>query len=329
MLTRQLLTLTISTLIGFTPVNFYRDRIEFPFTRNDSVYWTGTAEVYSLDRTTPVNAQYTYMVVYSFEFYCNSACYYSGVAGGSTVSPSANVVGYNIDNNHVRIVNYSRIGETTSPTMLDKLAGITWSGGNASNYTYTSETSIHTIGCEITMVDNIKRTYNITFPAVTEGMVLSDIDSRVDELSDWYYVQNFLKDKDVNPTAIQTVSTYVNNGDYSSAVSYIQNYYTTNSYTENYNNESVVNNYNTKETGLQTVTNQEHQFTLGIENQFENQIQLVNTNNSIIENVSWQRSANWVTDKFNRFTNGNAFGSLLGFSLLIGFAMAIIGRVLK
>lgn len=42
----------------------------------------------------------------------------------------------------------------------------------------------------------------------------------------------------------------------------------------------------------------------------------------------FQSSAIWVTQQFDRVTSSTPFGSLLGFSLLLGLALLIVGKVL-
>lgn len=44
---------------------------------------------------------------------------------------------------------------------------------------------------------------------------------------------------------------------------------------------------------------------------------------------NFQNSAVWVATQFNKFTNNTPFGSVLGFSLVLGLSLLIIGRVFK
>lgn len=316
MLARQFLTLALSALIGVFPINFEFN--EYPLTRNDTMFIRLSYEVYDLGTTTAAGNTHNYDVKYDVDIYCSSACSLTSVSSNNGFLQS-----------HVTYTFSKRIMNITSESLALRFSGM--STAQYFNRVGTYGTFNTVVGHQISITYDNGQTQDITvyFCAEPIQATLYETNYLIDEFSNLYFLKNFLMDKDVPSSDIQNVTNYLNNGDYSSAVSYVYNYYTTNAVTQNQGNETVVNNYNSHETNLQNISNQEHQFTLGIEDQFENQIQLIDPTNSVIDDVSWQQSAVWVTDKFNRFTNGNAFGSLLGFSLLIGLAMAIIGRVLK
>lgn len=322
MLARQFLTLALSALIGFTPINFSYydgDEIEFPLSRRDSVYWRLSYDIDDLGPLVNNSSNHDYGITYNYMIECSSPCRIEIPDAAAVAQVSTNYYTFSI---------LGSMYNVTPTAMLQVLETGNKGGTVSEGYTYQTQNSVHRM--DVTLEHGSGSwVLHVFFSPLNEGNLLSSILHQTEELNNWYFLKNFLMDKDVPVSDIQTIKNYIDNGDYSSAIQYVENYYISNAVNQNTTNENVVNNYDTHETNLQTVSNQEHQFTVGIENQFENQIRLLDPTNSVIDNVSWQQSAVWVTDKFNRFTNGNAFGSLLGFSLLIGFAMAIIGRVLK
>lgn len=333
MLARQFLTLTLSALIGFSPVNFgywTGDEIEFPYTRTNTASWKLSYYVDDLGPITNNASTRSYQITMHYDVYCSSSCTYQNTMTGT------NAYGYNVDNNHIVFELVSLEHDQPPSWIYNQLySGTNKQGVKSETITYANPDSYVVMNLT---VNHYKGSWGIEicFPALTEGMVLNQIEYQIHDFQGDYRLVNeeqmiykLVLDKDVNSLFKQQVLRYLAQGDTTTAYNMVTNYYITNEVTQTENKETTVNNYDTHETNLQTVSNQEHQFTVGIENQFENQIQLIDPTNSVIDNVSWQQSAVWVTDKFNRFTNGNAFGSLLGFSLLIGFAMAIIGRVLK
>lgn len=328
MLARQFLTLALSALIGFTPINFGWDgtEIEFPFTRTNEIRWRISWDIDDLGAIAIGSSMHDYVINYQADIYCSSAC---------SVVQAPNY-GYNLTDTHIVWYWYARVNNQTPDQLLQSLTGFNATGMQRGQSTYRSADDYANTTLGLEYPNNGMVNLVISIPALTEGTVVAGIHYVLDDFKLDYELVNkkrliyqLVLDKDMDSEYQQRVLNLLRQNDIDAAYNLVENYYYDNAVSQTVNNENIVNNYYTTQTDLNTIYNQEHQFTVGIENQFENQIQLLDPTNSVIDNVSWQQSAVWVTDKFNRFTNGNAFGSLLGFSLLIGFAMAIIGRVLK
>lgn len=314
----KFLGLVVSALLSITPVYTPTD-IEFPFDRVDKVFIRIAYRVDDLGQVSIGGLYHDYNIDYNIQISCSSACTLTNPTGGTVLKSNDNYFEYHV---------FSRVSNKSPDQMIALLRNADDIVQKAQVNTYNAPNSIGTIQIPLNL-DYGSLTINVYFPAMTDQMVLLDIDARLDELSDWYFLKNFLMDKDIPSSAIQDVQTYINNGDYSSAVQYVENYYINNSVTTNENNEQVVNNYSSKETNLNTYFNTENNFTTGIENNFQQQQQLLpDTNQSIqdLQSSSFLQSANWVTQQFNRMTVNNPLGKLLIFSLFTGFILALIGR---
>lgn len=312
----KLFGLALSALLSVTPVNRYSE-LSYPLTRQDQIFYRMSYRIDDLGTTTANGNTHNYDIHYDVDIYCSSACSLSR-SNRSEFSES-----------HVTYSFTQRVMNVTSETMVNKLTGLTTANYYNATNTYTNEFDVSQNTFTITYHDN--KTQNITVFIMAEppGASLKNIEYLIDEFSNLYFMRNFLLDKDVPSTDIQTVQNYIDNGDYNSAYQYITNYYYTNSVTNNENNEDVVNNYSTKETSLNTYYNTENNFTNQVETDFQQQEQqLPDLNDSIqeLQVPKFLQSANWVTAQFNRMTSGNALGSLITFSLLTGFILALIGR---
>lgn len=320
----KLLGLALAAMIGTTPVSFISP--ENPLTRVDTAYYRTSYTVDDLGAMAAAGTDdHAYIIHYTTDIYCSSAC--------RITTSNISAAPINVTDTHLQYSYNIRISRRKPQAMYDLMNDFTQLNTN----TYGMVTETNTYNSEDAVAVMLLQTKYAGANGVAQMWiyveflaedVLTSIAHDVNELNDWYFVYNFLTDHEVPSSDTQFVTNMVNNNDYNQAVEYIQNYYVTNSYNDTVYNETVINQYEGKETDLQTVTNTEHQFTTGIETQFETQIQQIGTN-SLIDTSNFQQAAVWVTDKFNRFTVGNAFGSLLGFSLLLGFAMAIIGRILS
>lgn len=338
MLFKQLCGLVFSGLLSISPVSNYQD-ITYPFTRNNQVYYRTTYTVSDLGYAENVdlatisqglsaqyqNAKHNFIVNYTIHVYCNAACSYPNISAGA----------HNVSDNEIEIYYMSRQSGVTLSQLNSYLDGTVTHGSFSSSYTYTNANSVGSVDISIT-VGTYSTVLTIRFPAENNYNLLRSIAYNLEDFKSDYEIVNYkniiyrlVLNKDVPSDVKQTVLNYVNNGDYSSAVTYINNYYNSSEVSNTEYNETIINTYKGKEKDLNTVVSNENNFTIGIENNFKNQILDLNPDNSVITNTNFQQAAVWVTDKFNRFTNNNAFGSLLGFSLLIGFALALIGRVLR
>lgn len=311
----KFLGLILSSFLAISPV-YSPPNIEFPFTRQDRVFARVSYRVDDLGEVSIGGLYHNYNIDYTVQIYCSSACQ---IGNQMTTESYATNHEYHI---------FSRVSNKSPGDMISVLRNADDIVQAASNNTYQSIGTLGIVQLPVTL-DYGSITINIYFPALTEKTILNDIDARLDELSDWYFLKNFLMDKDIPSSAITDVKNYIDNGDYSSAVQYVENYYINNSVTTNENNETVVNQYTSKETLLNQYFNTENSFSNQIETDFQTQQQaLPDVNQSIqdIQDSSFLQSANWVTQQFNRMTVGNIFGKILVFSLFTGFILALIGR---
>ena len=319
MLGSKLLGIVLSTLLTVIPINYDLD-VDYTFPRHVqlSVSWQISYTIDDLGPLTPSNSAHDYIINYHVNFYCNHACTLNSI-------PSNKPGDYDLTQERIFTV---RTSNKTPEAMISYMNGIATGGSSGlHDHEFQSISELYgiTVNLHFAHGDTTTKVY---FSPIGDIDVLREIDYKVDEFSNLYFLQNFLMNKDVPSTDIQTVTNYLNNGDYSSAVNYIYNYYTTNSVSTNEDNETVVNNYESKETNFQTLFNTENTFSNQVETDFNNRMNNIDLTTTLPSQQSFIRSANWVTTQFNRLTNNNAFGQLLGFSLVIGLLLALIGRFL-
>lgn len=98
----------------------------------------------------------------------------------------------------------------------------------------------------------------------------------------------------------------------------------------NNTSNSSVNNADSTNQQASTTFQQEEQLVSNAENDLStklNNLDIQNQNNSLFGNSKFIASASWVKTQFDYFTNNNAFGYLITFSLVIGIALVIIGKL--
>lgn len=96
--------------------------------------------------------------------------------------------------------------------------------------------------------------------------------------------------------------------------------------------ESSVSSDNLEDSSddITTSSNQMFTFENTQNTNMNNALQNINTNYDISSfGSSFLSSANWVRQQFDNLTNNTPFGSVLSFSLLLGLALLIIGKVYK
>ena len=324
MFSSKLFGLVLSSFLALTPVNFYiPTETTFPFTRQDRAEWRVSWDIDDLGTIAPASTQHNYVINYQADIYCTSACTVIWPTSSDT-----DFSGYNMTTDHIVWHWYARVNEQTPAAFLQSLSGFNATGSQTGNHTYTSEGDWANMTLSIQYPNNGTLNLSIAFPAVTEGMVMNNNAYWTEELY-FLTLANALRDtKDIPSSVMQQYTQYINDGDYSQAIEYISNYYQTTNVNNNEETLQVINNYSDHETDLHDVTIDEHNFSVDIETDFDDQMLNIDTTN--LTGISaFQQSAVWVTDKFNRFTVNNAFGSILGFSLLVGLGMAIIGRIIK
>lgn len=94
-------------------------------------------------------------------------------------------------------------------------------------------------------------------------------------------------------------------------------------------NNSVNNAISTNNTAQSTFVQEEQLINnqeLAMQQNLDN-LDISNKNNNLFGNSKFIASAQWVKTQFDWFTNNNAFGYLITFSLVIGIALVIIGKL--
>lgn len=328
MLFKQLCGLALSFLVGVSPISFEvsSDPLSFPLTRTDSIQYKISFDASDLGKVNENSENHIYLVMEHVDISCSSACSLAN-ASFAFAQPLESQIEFDLS---------YKTDAMTPNEFKNTLTSLNSTQAFSEAHTYNSEASSFIWRLSLPTYGGGSWTLSVFFPAVNDGLIQRSTNYLVSDFKSDYEIVNYkaiiyrlVLDKDVPSDVKQNVLNYVNNGDYSSAVTYINNYYNSSEVSNTEYNETIINTYKGKERDLNTVVTNENNFSIGIENNFKNQILDLNPDNSVITNTNFQQAAVWVTDKFNRFTNNNAFGSLLGFSLLIGFALALIGRVLR
>lgn len=91
--------------------------------------------------------------------------------------------------------------------------------------------------------------------------------------------------------------------------------------------QQVINNTNTLNVDFNDKLNEYNQIEDQQIQNLDDSLDQINTESDLINNNKFINSANWVTQQYNRITNNNPVGSLIGFSLLFGLALIFIGKI--
>lgn len=97
----------------------------------------------------------------------------------------------------------------------------------------------------------------------------------------------------------------------------------------NQSNQSVSNSDTTNQLASDTFDTEE-QLISNAETDLNNNLNtldIANQNNNLFGNSKFIASASWVKTQFDNLTNNNAFGYMITFSLVIGIALVIIGKL--
>lgn len=78
---------------------------------------------------------------------------------------------------------------------------------------------------------------------------------------------------------------------------------------------------------LSSTADQYHNLENTFINDLDSNLQNLTLDSNLITNGNFLTSANWVRTQFNRMTNNNPFGSMIFFTLSLGIALAIIGKI--
>lgn len=91
--------------------------------------------------------------------------------------------------------------------------------------------------------------------------------------------------------------------------------------------QQVINNTNTLNVDFNDKLNEYNQIEDQQIQNLDDSLDQISTESDLINNNKFINSANWVTQQYNRITNNNPIGSLIGFSLLFGLALIFIGKI--
>lgn len=78
---------------------------------------------------------------------------------------------------------------------------------------------------------------------------------------------------------------------------------------------------------LSSTADQYHNLENTFINDLDSNLEDLTLDSNLITNGNFLTSANWVRTQFNRMTNNNPFGSMIFFTLSLGIALAIIGKI--
>lgn len=318
MFSRQLFAIAISTLISINPVypwDWEGEKIDFPFFRTDTVVWRLSFDIDDLGPVSNGASNHNYGVTYNYFIECSGPCRIEIPVADNLAQVNENYYTFSI---------YTQYYNHTPTQMLQKIEAGNKGRTISDGYTYQNAEDVHEIDVTLENFDGswVLHTY---FSPISEGNLLGAI---------YYYVRNFDRNWLIqqmlnrnNPSSVtETLQQYIEDGDYTGATNYIYNYYYQNTVDDIENKEATVSENTTKKDELETVFQTENNFTSGIENDFNSQMQNINTNNSVINDSNFLSSANWVKQQFDRMTNNNALGAVLSFSLIVGLALALLGR---
>lgn len=91
--------------------------------------------------------------------------------------------------------------------------------------------------------------------------------------------------------------------------------------------QQIINNTNTLNVDFNDKLNEYNQIEDQQIHNLDDSLDEISTESDLINNNKFINSANWVTQQYNRITNNNPVGSLIGFSLLFGLALIFIGKI--
>ena len=88
----------------------------------------------------------------------------------------------------------------------------------------------------------------------------------------------------------------------------------------------IVNNFEDDHDDLNVTVNDYDDIENNIVDDMNNNIEDLDIESDLIENNSFLSSARWVAEQYTRITTDNPIGSILKFSLVLGFVMIFLGR---
>ena len=101
-----------------------------------------------------------------------------------------------------------------------------------------------------------------------------------------------------------------------------------NEYINEGTDESIeeVNNFEGDHTELNNTVQEYHDVENNLVIDMNNNLEQIEVDSDLIQNNSFISSARWVAEQYTRITTDNPFGSILKFSLVLGFVMIFLGR---
>lgn len=317
----------------------------FPQTRTLSVRWSKSTAVYDLgynDNVSDVGsillestAKHNYSIQITYYINCNSAC---------LLSPVNAAYGYNVDENNI-IATRGFVFTGTSDEVKAQISGMAMTGYNTASKLYETGNEVGNVLMEVTTINNETWSITVAFPGMTEGTLLKDLSSNINswhtewltweaydteqkihQINQWIY--DMYMRQALPSTITQAVQNALDNSDPDTAYSVITNYYNSQLSETNTAINSNVNNNDANTNIFNSNASQEQQIASAQESQFDTAINQIDTTNPLANLSDFSNAATWVRAQFDTLTTNNAFGTLLGFTLLLGLALAIVGRIL-
>ena len=90
--------------------------------------------------------------------------------------------------------------------------------------------------------------------------------------------------------------------------------------------QEVVNNFEGNHTELNNTVNDYDDIENNLVLDMNNNLEQIEVDSDLIKNNSFISSARWVAEQYTRITTDNPIGSILKFSLVLGFVMIFLGR---
>ena len=87
-----------------------------------------------------------------------------------------------------------------------------------------------------------------------------------------------------------------------------------------------VNNFEGEHTELNNTVNDYHDIENDLVLDMNNNLEQIEVESDLVQNNSFISSARWVAEQYTRITTDNPIGSILKFSLVLGFVMIFLGR---
>lgn len=339
MFSRFIFTLNIvSLLLGNN--NIYYDPAEigqeFPETREVSYWYETSVNIQDLGYSTGYtstsginNAQHRYNFEYTTIITCNQAC--------SLRSPDK---GYNISSNIIVITHQQNDSDTPTGLAGKINQWTTKKGYGNSSYTFNSASDEYSVNVTIGYISNQSQVVTLYFPALTEGRILSSLNSNIETWStlwgQWSILDELYKEQVlrfmifqmtnsgnyISPSVMQTIQNDLNNGNYDDAYTVINNYYYNQIDDNNGVKDEITSDFNSTNTDLVSTTNDFMNFEDSQKQTMKEQLQQIDFN---FNGNQFQQSATFYKKVFTDFVGSTQLFIPISVILFITLLMILLG----